>query len=239
MNYAPARHGERRARVAAELMHFGFDPQWETPVSQLIERVLATPLPAMPSAFCLNRLKAQDGVKEMPFGFPLRAVEARQLGAAFNHHPPPLFDDILGDGLKKLDFSISGGYLRGFIDLVFRFQGRYYLLDWKSNHLGARYADYNPLRIRAVMAEEYYFLQYHLYVLALDRFLRLRLPGYTYANDFGGVYYLFIRGMHPESGPGGGIFFDRPERGLVEALRSQLVKSGVDHPYLSEALHAT
>jgi exodeoxyribonuclease V beta subunit len=175
----------------------------------------------------------------MPFGFPLRAVEARQLGAAFSHHPPPHFDDILGDGLKKLDFSISGGYLRGFIDLVFRFQGRYYLLDWKSNHLGARYADYNPLRIRAVMAEEYYFLQYHLYVLALDRFLRLRLPGYTYANDFGGVYYLFIRGMHPESGPGGGIFFDRPERGLVEALRSQLVKSGDDHPYLSEALHAT
>ncbi len=228
LDYRPSGQGERGARVAAELTHFGFDPKWQRPVARLVENVLATPLPSTPTPFPLNRLKPQDCVKEMPFGFPLRPVKAEQLGTVFSHRHPPLFDEDLGRWLKKLNFTISGGYLRGFIDLVFRFQGRYFLLDWKSNHLGDSGTDYHPKRIRTVMAEEYYFLQYHLYVLALDRFLRLRLPGYDYESDFGGVYYLFIRGMPPEGDPGGGIFFDRPEHGLVEALRVQLVKTGDD-----------
>ncbi len=239
MDYGPARQGERDACVAAELAHFGFDSKWAMPVIQLIERVLATPLTSAPATFSLNRLEAQDCVKEMPFGFPLRPIKARQLWAAFNHHPPPLFEKGLGPWLQKLDFTLSGGYLRGFIDLVFRFQGRYYLLDWKSNHLGDRFTDYNPLRIREVMAEEFYFLQYHLYVLALDQYLRLRLPGYTYENDFGGVFYLFIRGMHPQNEAGSGIFFDRPPSGLVDALRAKLIKTGYHRSKQPEALHGT
>ncbi|MDJ0720980.1 MAG: exodeoxyribonuclease V subunit beta [Desulfobacterales bacterium] len=233
MDYGPSRQGVRSAAVAAELRHFGFDSKWEMPVTQLIERVLATPLPSAPAIFSLNRLEAQDCVKEMPFGFPLRPIKAQQLWAAFSHQPPPLFDEGLGHWLRKLDFTLSGGYLRGFIDLVFRHQGRYYLLDWKSNHLGDRFTAYNPLRLRDVMAEEYYFLQYHLYVLALDQYLRLRLPGYTYENDFGGVYYLFIRGMPPENDTGSGIFFDRPASGLVDALRASLLETGDDRPMSS------
>ncbi len=226
MDYGPKDQGDWEAWIAAELIHFGFDPQWRRPVMHLIENVLATPLPSTPTPFALNRLRPHDCVKEMPFGFPLRPVRAEQLCKAFSRHRPLRFEENLDQWLNKLDFTISGGYLRGFIDLVFRHQGRYFLLDWKSNHLGDSDTDYHPERIRAVMAEEYYFLQYHLYVLALNQFLRLRLPGYTYERDFGGVYYLFIRGMQPQSDLGGGIFFDRPEHGLVEALERRLVRSG-------------
>ena len=227
LDYGPSGHGERErgARVAEALRYYGFDLKWKMPVVHLIENVLAATLPSARAPFSLNRLDPKDCVKEMPFSFPLRPLDAGRLAAVFNHRSRSLSDFDLEQRSKALNFVISGGYLRGFIDLVFRFQDRYYLLDWKSNHLGNSYADYNHERIHRVMVGEYYFLQYHLYVLALDQFLRLRLPGYAYERDFGGVYYLFIRGIQPKDDNSGGIFFDRPETGLVEALRSELVQT--------------
>jgi len=73
------------------------------------------------------------------------------------------------------------------------------------------------------MAEEYYFLQYHLYAVALDQLLRLRVPDYDYKRHFGGVYYFFLRGIQ---GPGAetGIYFTLPDAGLVTGLRELLVE---------------
>ena len=68
------------------------------------------------------------------------------------------------------------------------------------------------------MADAYYFLQYHLYTAALDRFLRSSYAGYSYANHFGGIFYCFIRGMGPPSGPPTGIFYDRPAESLIAQL---------------------
>ncbi|MBT1570008.1 PD-(D/E)XK nuclease family protein, partial [Klebsiella pneumoniae] len=70
------------------------------------------------------------------------------------------------------------GYLRGFIDMVFEHEGRYYVLDWKSNHLGESPSAYGRDRLAAVMAREGYHLQALLYLVALHRHLALRLPGY-------------------------------------------------------------
>jgi exodeoxyribonuclease V beta subunit len=69
-------------------------------------------------------------------------------------------------------------------------------------------------------------LQYLVYTLALHRYLTLRLPGYRYDDHFGGVYYLFVRGMHPEHAPGTGVFFDRPDQGLIQRLSSLLSDPG-------------
>jgi exodeoxyribonuclease V beta subunit len=211
------------ATVESELVQRGFEGRWALPVARLIARVLATPLPPDRLAFCLNRLAPRDGVKEMPFAFPLGRLDAEGLRAVFIRHALPLPRSGLERQLRKLNFIISGGFLRGFIDLVFRVEGRYYLLDWKSNYLGQDYADYQPARLKTVMAEDYYFLQYHLYTLALDQFLRLRLPAYDYERDFGGVYYLFIRGMRSAAGADGGVFYDRPQASLIEDLRSLLL----------------
>lgn len=108
--------------------------------------------------------------------------------------------------------------LKGFIDLVFEHQGRYYIVDWKSNHLGNHPDDYSQSRIEQAMIDHRYDLQYHIYALALHRFLTLRLADYNYAQHFGGVYYLFLRGVVP--GSDNGIFHTRPDQQLIEQLNA-------------------
>jgi exodeoxyribonuclease V beta subunit len=213
-------------QVAAEVVLRGFERKWVTPVMGLIRDVLATPLPATAPSLALNLLAPQACVKELAFVFPLSDIDPDRLTAVFDRHDLSLPRDVIDHQLQRLDFIISGGFLRGFIDLVFRWQDRYYLVDWKSNWLGDTYADYAADRINAVMVEDYYFLQYHLYVLALDQFLRQRLPTYAYERDFGGVYYLFIRGVRSNRNAASGIFYDRPQAGLLRDLRRLLLKKG-------------
>jgi exodeoxyribonuclease V beta subunit len=68
------------------------------------------------------------------------------------------------------------------------------------------------------MSAHHYFLQYHLYAVALHRFLRARQPGYDFSRHFGGVFYLFLRGMSHERGPRTGVFFDRPDEECLTTL---------------------
>jgi exodeoxyribonuclease V beta subunit len=113
-------------------------------------------------------------------------------------------------------------YMKGFIDLVFEWQGRYYIVDYKSNFLGERFEDYQEARLREEMLKSGYDLQYHIYLVALHRYLRQRIPDYDYEAHMGGVYYLFIRGMSPELGPGFGIFKDRPGREVIAGMEEML-----------------
>ena len=83
------------------------------------------------------------------------------------------------------------GYLWGFIDLVFRYHGRYYLLDWKSNHLDG----YGKPDLEKSVRESHYDLQYMLYSLALEKWLRSLIPDYDHGRHFGGVLYVYLRGM--------------------------------------------
>ena len=91
-------------------------------------------------------------------------------------------------------------------------------MDYKSNWLGAEPAAYRRSRLDEAMARESYVLQYLIYIVALHRYLRLRLPDYDYERHFGGVFYLFLRGMDPALGSDCGVFRDRPSLALVEAL---------------------
>jgi exodeoxyribonuclease V beta subunit len=113
------------------------------------------------------------------------------------------------------------GFMKGYIDLVFAFEGRWYVADWKSNWLGASHAHYAPERLAAVMHAERYDLQYRLYAVALHRHLASRLAGYAYDSHFGGVYYLFVRGMQPVNGSRTGVHFARPERAELERLSAR------------------
>ena len=109
------------------------------------------------------------------------------------------------------------GFLSGFVDLVFEHEGAWYVIDWKSNHLGNRPEDYGRDAVWEAMCEHDYVLQYHLYVLALHRYLAWRLgDAYDMEKHLGGVWYVFLRGV---DGSGNhGFFRDRPPRGLIEAL---------------------
>jgi exodeoxyribonuclease V beta subunit len=107
--------------------------------------------------------------------------------------------------------------------MVFRFEGRFYLVDWKSNFLGSRVEDYDQESLAAAMEAEFYILQYHIYTLALDQYLHVRLPGYEYEKHFGGVYYLFLRGIDPDKGMDFGVYRDKPSGELINELGNHLI----------------
>ena len=114
---------------------------------------------------------------------------------------------------------------RGFIDLVFRHEGQFYVVDYKSNYLGDAASHYSPARLAEAMSDHHYYLQYLLYTVALHRHLGARLPGYDYHRHMGGTFYLFLRGMAPERGHTTGVFHDRPSQALIEALDEALGRS--------------
>ena len=110
-------------------------------------------------------------------------------------------------------------FMKGFIDLVFEHGGRFYLVDWKSNHLGARAENYGADALAAVMGEDLYVLQYHLYAVALHEYLKGRLRDYDYDRHFGGVFYVFLRGV---DGGATGVFSARPTAPEIASLREVL-----------------
>jgi exodeoxyribonuclease V beta subunit len=119
--------------------------------------------------------------------------------------------------IDRLQFAPANGFMKGFIDLVFEHEGRFYFVDWKSNWLGADSASYTPESVATEMARHFYNLQLGIYAVALHRYLERRLPDYEYEKNFGGAFYIFLRGIDP-SKRNNGIFSTRPPRKFVEQL---------------------
>ena len=124
--------------------------------------------------------------------------------------------------------------LKGFIDLLFEHEGKYYVLDYKSNHIGMAYEDYQAEHMAHAIAEHRYDLQYQLYTLALHRLLAQRLPDYDYDKHIGGVCYLFLRGMNAkdETGNNTGVFTTRLSREHVYALDNMLNETNEEVPQI-------
>ena len=99
---------------------------------------------------------------------------------------------------------------------------KWYIVDYKSNYLGDTYDQYSQTAMFDAMSDHHYFLQYHIYLVALHRNLGLRLKDYDYDTHFGGVFYLFIRGMHPDFASHYGVFYDRPTKDVVNCLSDNL-----------------
>jgi exodeoxyribonuclease V beta subunit len=189
-----------------------------------LAEMLATPLSP---TLRLDRVSRAERVDEMEFVFPVdRMLSPRTLERAFRNHDAPRAYPPYAKYVKELGFDELHGYLRGFIDLVFRHQGKFYVVDYKSNYLGPRAEDYGQARLAEAMAHHHYYLQYHLYTVALHRHLAQRLAGYDYEQHFGGVYYLFLRGMAPAHALRTGVYFDRPPRALIDELDRALREEG-------------
>jgi exodeoxyribonuclease V beta subunit len=187
------------ALVAQTLAAFDLDATWAPALRAMLADVLTTPLDAA-GTLRLRDIAPRSRTAELEFLFPV------QSGA------PPL----------AMGAAPPRGFMKGYIDLVFTHRERWYVLDWKSNWLGDAPGDYAADRLAGTMRDAMYDLQYRLYTVALHRHLGARLPGYDYEMHFGGVYYLFVRGMHPSRGAATGVYFDRPARAEIEALSGQL-----------------
>ncbi|NLC70881.1 MAG: exodeoxyribonuclease V subunit beta [Desulfuromonadaceae bacterium] len=217
VKFQGARQEERRPVIVDGLRRYGLDEElWLGPVAGMVEKLLAAPLSPGAENFSLNNIENGSRIAEMGFYFPLQGLTNDDLIGALSNSSS--CSAAFLQRLKKLPEESRGGFMKGFIDLVFEHQGRYYIIDWKSNYLGRRLEDYRPHRLEEVMDRELYLLQYHLYALALHKHLRFRLRDYHYERHFGAVFYIFLRGI---GGPEGcGIYRDRPSVQTIEALES-------------------
>ena len=217
--------------VRTQLRAYGFKAKtWADSLRGALAGALATQLDQNDEALRLDAISRDQRLDELGFVFPVAGglsrdgehVTPARLAAVFaNHASDPVPSDYAAR-LETLAFRPLQGFLGGFIDLTFEWQGRYYLADYKSNFLGATFGAYAHEHMQRAMAEHHYFLQYHLYSVALHRYLRWRVKDYSYENHFGGVYYLFLRGMSAATGPSFGVFRDRPDQDLIEALDALL-----------------
>ncbi|MDR1228046.1 MAG: exodeoxyribonuclease V subunit beta [Azoarcus sp.] len=189
-------------------------------LAKLADDVLSTPLAAGDGAvLLLETVPMERRLTELGFYLPTPRLAAAALGDWLAGH---------GYGAPKLAQRDLTGYLKGYIDLVFEHEGRYWALDWKSNHLGDTPAAYASAALAAVMARHGYHLQHLLYTVALHRHLSDTLPGYDYERHFGGVLYLFVRGVRPGwrvDGEQTGVFRHRAAKTAIESLDALL--SGV------------
>lgn len=214
---------EYRSLIAEKLGTYGLAPQWLDTVCHTITRVLNTPLDQGSPGLTLSSVDLSSRVSEMAFYYPLKALSSKDLTDVLLEHGACRFSDRFPERMGKLSFQPKAGFMKGFIDLVFRSGNRFYLLDWKSNRLGEEIDAYDRRHLQDVMETGFYVLQYHLYALALDLFLKQRMPGYDYKEHFGGVYYVFIRGVDPKKGTGSGVYGDRPSKRMIDRLGTLLI----------------
>ncbi len=183
---------------------------WIGGLNQWLAALLALPL--LPDRFSLGGLPAKRYQAELEFWLAAEQVDVAQLDALITQHT------LAGQPRPKLLPQQLNGMLKGFIDLVFEHEQRYYIVDYKSNWLGDDDHSYSSAAMQNAVLDKRYDVQYSLYLLALHRQLKVRL-GAAYAVDqhLGGAIYLFLRGIN---GPAGGVHFEKPPTALLEALDS-------------------
>lgn len=196
--------------LGIHLIQNGIDEVWLPTLQEWISAVIHTPLDG--EGLSLSRLSFNSRLAELQFYLPINTIlvaqDVEELCKKY---------DSLSARCQPLLFPKVKGMLKGFIDLVFRWKGRYYLLDYKSNWLGENSSAYTQAAMEQVMIAHRYELQYQFYTLALHRFLRHRLVHYDYQQDFGGVFYFFLRGVDAPR-CGNGVYSCRPDMALIDGL---------------------
>lgn len=222
--------------TAAKLRSYGIAgspaqlEQWREEAVAGLKQALAVPL--LPEAFALRDVQSPKRLVELEFRMPVGsrdlALTRQRLANVFRDHPSPAVVSDYAARVEALGFRELTGFLVGFIDLVFEHEGRWFVVDYKTNHLGDTLNDYDTPAMARAMGESHYYLQYHLYTVALHRYLVHFLKHYDYARDFGGVLYLFLKGMHPKAPAGSGVFFEKPPLARIEALSRLLAGAAAE-----------
>jgi exodeoxyribonuclease V beta subunit len=237
-------HLEAIATLEAERAGLAWPAETEKRVLDGLRVALDTPLGPALDGRCLREIRASDRLNELDFELPVwggwdasrgHAMRAAGLAEALGVGPdaPPA---SWREQIARLGAAPLRGFLTGSIDLVFRSsvagRTRWFLVDWKSNDLarGVRQEQaWTAAKVHSAMVEHHYFLQYHLYAVALRRFLRSRLgPDFEWDRDFGGVLYIFLRGLDRPGGPLSRdgtpvpVFTDRPPASRLDAIDAVL-----------------
>ena len=178
---------------------------------QLIVHALNSTIQFGEESFHLSSLVREKRKNEFEFNFQLK--ENVSISA---------LENVLEDETRKIQTSYNNvqGMMTGFIDLFFEHDGKFYILDWKSNFLGDNIDHYNKENLLKGMNESNYHLQYLIYALALDKYLFSKLPGFDFEQQFGGVIYLFLRGNR--AGEQSGVYTQKVTNEELKRLKDVL-----------------
>lgn len=173
---------------------------------QMLQQTFNVPLRVNGQMFHLSEVLNDERIHEFEFDFPVPLYHPVTLNNLTNAHI-----EVRVSWDKPLE-----GIINGKMDLFFGCRGKYYILDWKSNYLGDTLYAYSPTALADAMNENNYHLQYLLYTLAAKKYLQSRLPDFNYELQFGGVIYLFVRGVRFSGDTG--IYINRPTLEQLELL---------------------
>ncbi|WGE34352.1 exodeoxyribonuclease V subunit beta [Actinobacillus genomosp. 1] len=198
------------AQIRTICEQLNLDENWYEPLQQWFEKVLSTPFSE--AEFALKDVPMTKRLNEWQFYLRLKNSDGlRRLNQLLKQY------SVVSAKLPDLHLPQLEGYLRGFVDCIVQVNDKFYLIDYKSNFLGYLAQDYSRQNLEKTIGQYRYDLQYLLYTLALHRYLRARLDEqYEYERDFGGVAYLFLRGMNGT--PNSGVFFEKPCKELIEGM---------------------
>jgi exodeoxyribonuclease V beta subunit len=180
---------------------------WIDTICTWVKQMLSTELKIGEKPVQLSSLKTVKA--EMEFWFETTQVDLLDLDGTVKANTLEERDR------PSLTPGTLNGMLKGFMDLVFEHEGRYYVADYKSNWLGPTDEAYTREAMDEAIRAHRYDLQYVIYLLALHRLLKSRLRGYDYDRHVGGAVYLFVRGINATSR---GVHFEKPPKQLIERL---------------------
>jgi exodeoxyribonuclease V beta subunit len=206
IDFADDRNWVRVVEQAMKRLSGSSDEVYRDNIITLLKQVTATDMPGS-TPFCMNQVTKDKRINELEFDFLLNPFNTVHLQALSTEAHPFRIKSI--DELE--------GIMNGKIDLFFEHDGKYYILDWKSNFLGNSLEFYDTSHVKAAMYENNYNLQYLIYTVALTKYLKLRKSDFDYDKDFGGVIYLFLRGVR--AGKQTGIYFTKPEKQLIKDIK--------------------
>ena len=203
-----------KGQIERELRTHGFDDSLAQQVQNDLRSVISTPLFEAPDSPRLAILDPNRQLRELEFTLSASRSRLGDLVKVLREHGAPSSAPEYADRLSGLGAQSLHSFLRGYVDLMFEWRGRWYVADYKSNTLPS----YGRRGVRESMEREHYVLQGLLYSAAAQRYLRQRVPEYEADEHWGGALFLFLRGMGGADAPGAGVFFDRQTPALLEAI---------------------
>lgn len=201
-------YSQKNEEVIKELLFLeGYEEEWTPVIKKLTIDVLTKPMGA--KKIELQKVSNSSFLCEMEFAFPIKGLNAKKLSDLSKIHDP------ISKNMDLNFFDVSG-MLKGFIDLTFEYEGKFYVLDWKSNHLGDTHDSYTTEALIEAIQDHRYDLQYQIYSFALHKYLKTRIKDYTYEKHFGGAIYVFLRGVNPNNE--NGIYYAKPSEEFLNSL---------------------
>ena len=222
IHFSENTHWPKLVNNALKRLSPGNQEAYASNLLALLQQVTQTDLHCNGQYFSLSQINPEHRINEFEFDFIVQPFQVAQINQLSTSKVP----------IHLKPFQRSSGQLEGIMngkmDLFFEQGGKYYILDWKSNYLGDRLEDYTVEKVWDAMAENNYHLQYHIYTVAICKYLALHVPEFCYETHFGGVIYLFVRGIR--KGENTGIFFHQPEKNTIDQLTHYLSYSAVADP---------